>query len=224
MPKQIWPISLPLPFRMGSVNCYLLETRTGFVLIDSGAPNNGPQLARTLAEAGCRPGGLALIILTHGDFDHAGNAASLREEFGANIALHRDDLGMVERGDMFFNRSSGSAILRWFAPLLFRFGKSKRFAPDLFLQEGDDLAEYGLDARVIELPGHSQGSIGVVTAGGDLFCGDLLANDGKPALGAIMDDEVAARASLAKLEGLGIQTVYPGHGSPFLLEQLVEGA
>ena len=30
-------ISLPLPLRMGSVNCYLLRGETGFVLIDTGA-------------------------------------------------------------------------------------------------------------------------------------------------------------------------------------------
>jgi hypothetical protein len=43
----------------------------------------------------------------NGDLDYAGNAAYLREEFGARIAMHHADSGMVERGDMFWNRNRG---------------------------------------------------------------------------------------------------------------------
>jgi glyoxylase-like metal-dependent hydrolase (beta-lactamase superfamily II) len=49
------------------------------------------------------PGNLALIVLAHGDFDHTGNGAYLRQKYGARMATHRDDLGMVERGDTFFS-------------------------------------------------------------------------------------------------------------------------
>jgi len=54
-----------------------------------------------------------------------------------------------------------------------------------------------------------------------LFCGDLLTSSGQqPALNSIMDDPVTAAGSLEKLKRLPIQTVYPGHGDPFRLEQL----
>lgn len=36
MHKETKIISLSLPFRMGSVNCYLIETDSGYVLIDTG--------------------------------------------------------------------------------------------------------------------------------------------------------------------------------------------
>jgi glyoxylase-like metal-dependent hydrolase (beta-lactamase superfamily II) len=39
MRQAIRTICLALPFRMGSVNCYLLETGSGFVLIDTGGSN-----------------------------------------------------------------------------------------------------------------------------------------------------------------------------------------
>jgi hypothetical protein len=42
----------------------------------------------------------------------------------------------------------------------------------------------------------------------------------QPALNSIMDDPVTAAGSLEKLNRLPIQTVYPGHGDPFRLEQL----
>ena len=171
-----------------------------------------------LESAGCKPINLNLIVLTHGDFDHTGNCAFLREKFGTRAAMHVDDGGMAERGDMFYNRQSGNALIRTMAPMLFRFAKSDRFKPDLYIEEGHDLSEYGFDARVLHLPGHSKGSIGVLTAGGNLFCGDLLDNTDSPVVSSIMDDLAAAKASVEKLRGLEIHTVYPGHGRPFPME------
>jgi hydroxyacylglutathione hydrolase len=218
MPDPIRTISLSLPYRMGRVNCYLLETPSGFILIDTGSSKGRGALLRKLQDAGCNPGHLDLIVLTHGDFDHSGNAAFLREQFGARIAMHQHDAGMVERGDMFFNRESGNALLRRIIPTVFRFAKSDRFKPDLYLDEGDELSEYGLDARVIRLLGHSGGSIGILTADGDLFCGDLLDNTKAPTLNSIMDDWSAGKTSVEKLKSLEIHTVYPGHGRPFAWE------
>lgn len=224
MPREIRTIHLPLPYRMGSVNCYLIQTEAGYVLIDTGASNKHAELEKELEEAGCRPGLLKLIILTHGDFDHTGNAARLREKFVARIAMHRDDSGMVEHGDIFWNRKKGNSLFRSIASILFRFGKSQRFTPDLYLETGQGLSEYGWDARVVHIPGHSKGSIGIVTAGGNLFCGDLIENGKKPKLNSIMDDPPAATASVQALRSLGINLVYPGHGEPFPMEQFLSTA
>jgi glyoxylase-like metal-dependent hydrolase (beta-lactamase superfamily II) len=71
---------------------------------------------------------------------------------------------------------------------------------------------------VLHIPGHSKGSIGILTASGELFCGDLLENTAGPALNSIMDDRAAANASVAILESAGVSTVYPGHGKPFPME------
>ena len=35
------------------------------------------------------------------------------------------------------------------------------FDPIIYLKNGDDLSEYGIAAKVVELPGHTKGSIGV---------------------------------------------------------------
>lgn len=220
--QVIRTVTLPLPFRMGTVNCYLIETGTGFILIDTGASNKRAELENELTSAGCKPGNLDLIVLTHGDFDHSGNAAYLRGKFGAKIAMHQDDVGMTEQGDMFWNRSSGSTLFRFMAPILFGFPKSNRFQPDFYIEEGYDFSEYGFDAQVLSIPGHSQGSIGILTAGGDLFCGDLLENLDQPATNSMMDDPAACAASLQKLKDLEINTVFPGHGQPFPMEDFLK--
>ena len=219
--QGITTITLSLPLKMGTVNCYLVETDAGFVLIDTGASNRRTELENKVTSAGCKPGNLALIVLTHGDFDHIGNAAYLSEKFGASVAMHKDDLGMAEHGNMFWNRSSGNAILRVLAPVLFRFPKSNRFRPEVSIEEGYDFSEYGFDARALSIPGHSKGSIGILTAGGDLFCGDLLENLEKPTTNSIMDNAVDCEASVEKLRDFEINTVYPGHGQPFPMDSFL---
>ena len=215
MPLKIKTLSFALPFHMGSVNSFLVEGERGSILIDTGSSNCRAAITRELECAGCAPGSLKLMLLTHGDFDHIGNAAYLRNQFGAKIAMHADDCGMAERGDMFCNRQKSNFLIRQAAPLLFGFGRSACFQPDLLLDDGFDLSAFEVDARVLSIPGHSMGSIGILTGDHDLFCGDLFENNRRPELNSIMDDPVAARASVEKLRQFEIKTVYPGHGRPF---------
>lgn len=206
-----------------SVNCYLLKTETGSFLIDTGIAKRRAQLERELQEAGCRPGDLKMIIITHGHLDHVGNAAYLREKYGAKVAMHRGDYGMVESGDMFVDARGGVLIgLVGFLMRILGLSDYEKFTPDIYLEDDQDLSQYGLDATIIHAPGHSKGSIGVLTADGDLFCGDLLVNTDKPARNTLIDDPAEYDASVERLRTLEIRTVYPGHGKPFQIEQFME--
>ena len=205
-----------------AVNCYLMKTPSGYILIDTGLPKRRNDLVRELETAGCMPGDLRLIIITHGHLDHNGNTAYLRERYGAKIAMHDGDSAMAESGDMFRGvKGFTVAVIRILLPLV---GMSRydSFRPDIILEDGHDLSEHGFDARVVHVPGHSKGSIGVLTAGGDLFCGDILGNTGKPARTTLIDDPDELDASVERLRTLEIRTVYPGHGRPFLMEQFME--
>ncbi|MEM8672858.1 MAG: MBL fold metallo-hydrolase [Cyanobacteria bacterium P01_G01_bin.67] len=218
MTVKIKTITTPFAFNI-DVNFYLIEIGSNYILVDTGMPNQRHTIETEIKNAGCQSGNLKLIILTHGDLDHCGNAAYLRHKLGTKIAMHHADLGMVEQGDMFWNRRKPNIFIKVIFSHLFGLNKSDRFTPDLYLKDGDNLAEYGLDAQVIELPGHSKGSIGILTTNGNLFCGDLLGNTDKPKLWSIIDNRSAANASIEKLKSLAINTVYPGHGKPFLMEQ-----
>lgn len=214
MNMETYTITTPF-FLRTSVNCYLVRNGSRFVLIDTAKSGKRAVIEKELERLGCKPGNLKLIVLTHGDFDHCGNAAYLGQKFGAKITMHEADSGIVERGDMFWNRKTPNFLVRSLMGLLFRLGKKDRFKPDFYIKEGDNLSEYGLDAEVIELPGHSKGSVGLITEEGDLFCGDLLANVGKPDVWSIIDDPEAANASVEKVRDRQMNTVYPGHGQPF---------
>ncbi|HVO68631.1 MAG TPA: MBL fold metallo-hydrolase [Aggregatilineaceae bacterium] len=223
MTLEIIPVITPFILRT-TVNCYLVRTDSGFVLIDTARTGKRREIEDRLDSANCKPGNLKLIVLTHGDFDHCGNAAFLREKYGAQVTMHEADHGMVERGDMFWNRKTPNILVKTLMRLLFRLSKADRFKPDFYIKEGDNLSEYGVDAEVIEIPGHSKGSIALLTADGDLFCGDLLANVSQPDVWSIIDDPEAAKASVEKLKGMEINMVYPGHGQPFPMRALLENS
>ncbi|MHA1944135.1 MAG: MBL fold metallo-hydrolase [Candidatus Thorarchaeota archaeon] len=201
----------------GGVNCYLIKVKDGFVLIDTGYAKHRDIIDATLAKAGCDT--LNLIILTHGDFDHVGNCAYLRKKFGNKVAMHTDDVGMVEKGDMFWNREMGRAkraIGNLFTLIMrIRLDDEDMFSPDIFLKDRQYIAEFGFDATVHHLPGHSKGSIGLLTADGDLFCGDVFTNVSMPKESDLLSNRNDYIKSLERIQSLDIQTVYPGHGLPF---------
>jgi glyoxylase-like metal-dependent hydrolase (beta-lactamase superfamily II) len=222
MKQEIITIPLKVP-------CYLVKTTAGFFLIDSGDASDRSRLSQELDQAGVTPGNLNLIILTHGDFDHSGNAAYLKEKYAVKIAMHSGDVEMVKRGDQGWNRKTEPDRVTLFGRLIMlissyiaRPGQFDTFTPDLMLDVGADLSGYGFEAKVLHLPGHSKGSIGILTINGDLFCGDLLMNMFKPDLHFMVDDLSDFDRSIEKLKQLNIQTIYPGHGSPFLMEHFLK--
>ena len=78
-----------------SVNCYLVKTPSGYILIDTGLQKKRSDLVRELETAGCKPGDLDLLIITHGHLDHNGNTAHLRELYDVEIAMHGGDSAMA---------------------------------------------------------------------------------------------------------------------------------
>jgi hydroxyacylglutathione hydrolase len=207
-----------------AVNCYLLKSENGFFMVDSGFARDRNAIDAILADAGCRPGDLKLVLLTHGDLDHTGNAAFFRDKYGARVGLHRDEARAAATGNMLRNRGSWHPALRLLAPVARPFfgGRKALVTPDFFLEDGDDLSPHGLDARVLHLPGHTVGSVSVLTSDGDLFCGDLLITHRRvPGKNRLIDDEAVMDASIRKLLVMNIRTVYPGHGRPFPMSSLV---
>ena len=203
------------------VNCYLIETENGFILIDTGFSKIRLTIDAFLSNKGITPENkkLILILLTHGDFDHTGNAKYLKEKYNSKIAIHNADIGMVEHGDITWNRNM-NVFLRILGKLMtvllgMQLKKEDRFLPDIVLKNEQKLDEYGLSARVITLPGHSKGSVGVLTEDGHFFCGDILENIEQPEQAKMVSDESDMKQSIEKIGSLEFKYVYPGHGRPF---------
>ena len=210
------------------VNCYIIETEQGFILIDTGFSKSRPILDAFLSNKGITPENrkLKLILLTHGDFDHTGNARYLREKYNSEIALHNDDIGMVEFGDITWNRNM-NFFLRILGKMMtvllgMQLKKEDRFVPDIILEDQQKLDERGLTAKIITLPGHSKGSVGVLTEDGHFFCGDILENIDEPSQSRMVSDDNEMNQSIERIGTLEYKYVYPGHGKPFERESYLK--
>jgi glyoxylase-like metal-dependent hydrolase (beta-lactamase superfamily II) len=213
---------------------YLLEQDSSFLLIDTGVYSVRPQLLEALAEAGCTPDNLKAIILTHGHWDHTGSAAYLQRTFKAPVLMHMRDVSMAVSGEVpTKTRKYRPFMVRLLAPLfLVIYHKTitdqrehfEQFVPDIIVEDEDvDLGPDGFDVTVISIPGHSSGSIGVLTGSGSFFAGDILVNyRNKPGFNANMADESFADLdrSIDRVKGLAIRQVFPGHGMPFPWEAM----
>jgi hydroxyacylglutathione hydrolase len=100
-----------------------------------------------------------------------------------------------------------------------RLGAFEPVKPDILISATVSLENLGFDARVIPTPGHTEGSLSILTAAGNAFVGDIAVN--LPLLGKLRygspfgysPGEMAA--SLKHLIREGAQRIYPAHGQSF---------
>jgi hydroxyacylglutathione hydrolase len=198
-------------------NCYLLQGGGGIVLIDPGPPSGVRKVIGGAEAAGIQPGDIHLILVSHGHLDHYGAAARIKDWCGAPVAAYpgEPEFSQDRRNALPPAQTLRGSLVRWFYLLL---SPLARFAPleaDLLLDDGADLAAYGVDARTVFLPGHSPGSLGVLTAESDLFVGDLFINYAVPSQPIYLSDRESWQYSYERAQALAPRTVYVGHGEPF---------
>jgi glyoxylase-like metal-dependent hydrolase (beta-lactamase superfamily II) len=204
------------------VNAFLVKTAQQYILIDTGTGAQWQTLDLELRACGCLPGMLSLVVVTHGDVDHAGNCAALQAQYQAKIAIHAADADMVIHGIPVRHRTEKmlAAVLLWLGARLQKQTPFDTFQPDLLLHDGQTLDEYGLAATVVHTPGHTAGSIALATMTGHVFAGDTISNRIKPGIAPFAQDFQAVRSSLLILQQLNGTTYYPGHGNPLSFEAL----
>ena len=81
------------------------------------------------------------------------------------------------------------------------------FEPDVKLTDGESFSVGSLDLRVVHTPGHSDDHL-CFRAGNVLFTGDHIMGGSS----VMVEDMGPYLASLEKLKGTGLDTLYPGHG------------
>ena len=139
------------------VNCYLVgcEKSRQAAVIDPG--DDVDKILAGLKKADLKP---QYIINTHEHFDHVGANKRLHEATGAQILAHKASAGEITQ--------ISSRALLW--------GMRAEDSPPVDRELADgDLVEIGesVTLKVLATPGHSLGSISLVSAG-VAFVGDLL--------------------------------------------------
>lgn len=193
----------------GNLNCYLIEGDDFAILIDTATKKYRNYLLERLKNYN-----ITLIILTHGHMDYVGNVAYLAKQFNAKIAMHIDDY-KLSKNNLINDIYSNSLLGTFFKKLsLYQFKKHSidNFEPDLFLEDGQSLKDFGIDAKIIHLPGHTKGSIGILINENELIAGDMFMNLIYPSEALIAEDIDMLRKSIHKVDLLNLKLVYPGRG------------
>lgn len=205
--------------KCGNGNCYIIENGTIGILVDTGKR----EFSDRVMEA-CKSYHVKLIVLTHAHFDHAENAAQISNTLGIPIGMNEKDRNLIQSNSnqalsaqTFFGKIVLSASLKDFSARPMR-----EFKPDILLNDGDRFDSYGIDADVIALPGHTDGSIGIDVDHKHLIAGDALMNMFYPTVSMLYHNKDAMLESARKISSLGSRILYFGHGKPVPNRQWVK--
>ncbi len=208
--EGLWWIRRPM------VNVYLLQTTDGLWLIDAGTPWDGQALLAALQTLGIARGDLRALLLTHGDFDHMGSAAHLREALGTPIWVHTGDAEAVAGRAPIRRHVVGGLTTRLSIALSSRLIHPPFVEPDRTLTDGEMLGD-GL--HVLHTPGHTDGHVcffderRCLLIGGD---GLRTARQRRYRPPFVLADAEAQRQTLRKLARLKFDRAVFGHGPPIL--------
>lgn len=68
--------------------------------MNTGMPSSGPMIVDSIRKLGFKPEDIKLMINGHAHIDHAGAFAFFKQQFGAQLAVMREDVAAMESGDL----------------------------------------------------------------------------------------------------------------------------
>jgi glyoxylase-like metal-dependent hydrolase (beta-lactamase superfamily II) len=198
-------------------NAYLLKGEHP-ALVDTMVTKSFKRIVRVLGDHGLSVGDIEFVLITHNHFDHAGNAARIKELSGATLIAGAEDAGVIEGTELIPAMSDINRLGRTMGKLpdswVRKYQKFDHVKIDRKVEGGDVIEELGLE--VLGLPGHTSGGVGYLDRPRKrAFIGDMVSyffgKPGMPALSASksLDDIYRSQELLADLD---LMTAYPGHG------------
>ncbi|MCK4757285.1 MAG: MBL fold metallo-hydrolase [Thermoplasmata archaeon] len=184
-----------------SGNIYIIDCEKP-IMIDTGWDADltftGPQIDKALEGKK-----LDKIILTHRHVDHIGGALVIQEKFGGTMYAQKMEAEALRAGD---NISTGGRT----------FG-TKVVPMDVNDLEDNEIIdlEGGQILKVMVTPGHTIGSICLLSDDGNLFSGDTVFTQGGVGRWDFpTGDYDMLLESIERLAELSVKSLYPGHGMP----------
>jgi glyoxylase-like metal-dependent hydrolase (beta-lactamase superfamily II) len=201
--------------RPPAMNVYLIEDEGGVTVFDAGISDMGGALVAATA----RLGGCRRVVLGHADADHRGAAGAVN----APIYCHPAELEAAQSDSSFRPYWDLSKLARPAAmiyPTLLRMWDGGALSIAGTVQEGDEVAGF----KVIDLPGHAPGLIGLFRESDRLALVSDCFYTLDPQTGiknpahvphpAFNQDTEQARDSIRKLAALNPSAAWAGHANP----------
>jgi glyoxylase-like metal-dependent hydrolase (beta-lactamase superfamily II) len=209
------------------VNSFAFTDDDGSVtLVDCGLAKAPPRIVAGLAAIGKRPADVTRILLTHVHPDHAGGAAEMSRQTGADVWVHEGDHPSATSGTVAQKADQRFLLGRLFSRL--PDPRFEPFTPGPLLRDGEVLPVAG-GLQVVHTPGHSPGHVSFFRLSDlSLIAGDAVTTTKQESMFSVMTqkqelngppayftiDWEKARRSVATLASLKPALVATGHGQP----------
>jgi len=182
-----------------SGNIYLIDCDQP-VMIDAGWDSELGPITQKVEDI-LKDRKLEKIILTHRHIDHVGGALAIQKKWGGALFAQKDEAEALRSGDRI---STGAQM----------FGSSIQpmEVEDL---ANDDVIELDPDhsLRVMETPGHTSGSICLISSTDSIFSGDTVFTSGGVGRWDLPTGNYKQLlGSIEKLAKMDLKTIFPGHG------------
>ena len=190
-------------------NAYVVEIDGGVALIDCLMPGDTSLMLNSVKTVVGDAAALKAIWLTHGDIDHVGSLAELKERTGVPVAAH-PLVAPFARCETI--RQFRSPLMQAVSRRMFPTGPLRPSQVDRFFEIGETVSGW----QIIDTPGHAPGHIAFYH--GDkriLIGGDTMMNLGglRPSFGPFTDDPALNAASIRQLAQLDVAVAGFGHGA-----------
>jgi len=156
-------------------NVFLLSHKQRHILIDTCWRWERASLVKSLRKLGIRK--LEAIILTHCHYDHADNAAYLRELFGTKVLVSALEAEGLQKG-LILPPTGSTRFTKCMLALLKPWADNKLSnspcPADVPVGERFDLGDYGFNAEIISTPGHTNGSQSIIVDNCIAVVGDAM--------------------------------------------------
>jgi glyoxylase-like metal-dependent hydrolase (beta-lactamase superfamily II) len=191
---------------------YLVDTGAAFFLVDAGTGIDSRGLLENISGLISPEKLVSHLLITHCHADHAGGAAGLRQALDLHIGAGSETAQRITSGDDHL-LALDVARQEGVYPANYRFQAT---TVDEVYPDGYQFALGDLPVETFSTPGHSADSVCYLVRleeGKALFCGDtLFANGQLPLLNTFDSDLEAYRRSLARLDAVSFDLLFPGHG------------
>lgn len=208
------------PIRLRYSNAYLLVGERRPVLVDTGSRGDARRIEAACDALGVKVSDLGLILHTHVHSDHFGNTVALAAAAKCPISYHPADRALAEQGHN--GRLQGIGTRGRVLSHLLSHLPFQTASLDLPAFEGQRLDEFGVAATILHTPGHTPGSISVLTDDGDAIVGDMLMGGhvggalwpSRPYFHYFADDLSLAMDSVDRVLRASCRRLFVGHGGP----------
>jgi hydroxyacylglutathione hydrolase len=208
----------------GRSNVFLVSRDDHHILFDTSSQRYRRKLFTNLRKLNIT--GIHSLVLSHSHFDHAGNAAAIRESFGAKIILHEKERRYLEdgknppiSGTMLLSR----LLVKWAGEKSARWMTYKPCTPDLVIREAQANPFPGQNISLLHTPGHSPGMLSMIIEEKIALTGDTLFGIFPwSAYPPFAEDPAELIRSWKILLDTGCNWFFPSHGRPVSRELLIK--